>query len=261
MILQGASLDDPHASRYPDWAAWDNSSPFCPSPLHNMQTSIKKFRAWIKSKPWHDNENGKVTDAAHAVKFLITVGMFARDLHAAQFAEEDDDTLPATVINTKHDFKVVNETLTPLCEELLTDLSAAAKPRPRPRPSNAQAGSSKRKVSPGFFHGVQLLILQPRGPNLARSDCIFCIYNCPVSSQEKYILMIKKMHAITRRRAKMCDKLKTRCFPWAVTPWYLASQPPRGDLKVGVGWKTPRRPRDCGQPPRCRWLRCLERQW
>ena len=151
MILQGASLDDPHASHYPDWAAWDNSSPFCPSPLHNMPNSIKKFRAWIKSKPWHDDENGKVTDTEHAVKFLIAVGMFARDLHAAQFAEEDDETLPAAVINTKHDFKVINETLSPLCEELLTDLSAAAKPRPRPRPTNAQAGSSKRKVSPGFF--------------------------------------------------------------------------------------------------------------
>lgn len=146
MIIQGASLDDlPQQDQYPDWAAWNNTSPFCPTQLHNMPNSIKKFRTWIKSKPWHE-EGGKLATAAHATKFLIAVGMLARDLHASQFAEEDDGTVPSAVLNTKQHFAVINDTFTPLCEDLLTDLSAAAKPRPSRQPANAKAGPSKRKI-------------------------------------------------------------------------------------------------------------------
>lgn len=103
-----------------EWATWDYRSKHAPSTVHTNEDYMDEMFAFLQSTDYL-NDQGFVTDDICIVeKYLLTAGLFRRDLYASQFDEEE--TLPPYIASTAYDFgptdKMISDLLSNMSENL-----------------------------------------------------------------------------------------------------------------------------------------------
>lgn len=109
-----------------DWATWEYRSKYAPITVHTDEGHIQDMVAFFNGTGFLDADLGVVTDDIRIVeKYLLTVGLFRRDLYTGQFTEDEDDIqVPGYVVNPAYDFDVTDS----MISDLITRMSDALPP-------------------------------------------------------------------------------------------------------------------------------------
>lgn len=117
------NLQMPEGGSYPlaefdglDWSTWAYRDNYCPMDVHSNDDSAEDMIAFITGSDYLGPDGKFTTDIGVLEKYLLTVGLFRRDIYASQFRKKD--TLPPFIFSSSHDFEPTDIEISSLLERM-----------------------------------------------------------------------------------------------------------------------------------------------